>query len=485
MNNRNIELSEKMFDEEKFSEFFGERISLKDALTIYKKARIATFLLGSENQRKASGTLAQYKKIIVRLKKADPQKQCCFAGFVALDGSADLKDRTKFTYKSALRSYSARIVLKLFPLIMQSCCHQNFKHEIMYFLENFTSSKGRKIEYLSNAQVEELKKSIKFLSEYPIQGLGRFNLQDLPKPANFNRKPSGSKKSDLRYFEDYIRKSSIGSDFYAVCWQHFQSLNPVENGNISKQVAAATFMLTGCRTSEFVRGIIVLQCRDLTRNKPILAFRIAGTKTSTSEAKHDVRTLTQNERNLLGRLSNERSEIDYNNRGQKHRYIIHAHINPITGWYHEILRKYGKQAINIPTAFENELSKLNLKLERITVVPTEHFSGRSDTRKAADNLYKMFVREGQKIFPKAKKNLTPYVFRHGFATYLRNQPETPLKTISSALGHQSDKSQRHYGLSKKSKTSHKFSGVDATASAIVRNKAHAYSQHNIFKHKLI
>lgn len=435
-------LLESSFDERAVAKHLKAILCSKQLVAVYESARVATYILGSDVQKKRSGTLKQYKKIVCRLIKEDPLHQCPFDGFITLQGASHLAAKTLATYKSALRSYAARIVLKYMPAILIKSCKRNHHAEVAAFFDMFEK------EYEPQPkrwQINQLKKAILFLEQYPLQTIGRFHQRQLKRPANYNRRPTGSKRTDVAYFEDYLQRNNDPRGFSEAVWAHFKKLNSEQPKFLWKQIAAGTFILTGCRASEYVRGVLLIAAKDISRNQHVLIFRITGSKLSNSMPFQDHVRLTKREIQMARINANDQSEIDYQNRGQAHRYIFRQDTNELTQWFLDYLHKEGHTPEIYPKTLLQNLGELNFEPTQLKVIPQKFTSDLNECRKNADRLGKMFVREGAKIFPGSHRNLTPYLFRHALAWNMRNTPGILKDKISLALGHQSDRSANHYG----------------------------------------
>ena len=435
-------LLESSFDERVIAKHLKASLCSKQLIAVYESARVATYILGSDVQKKRSGTLKQYKKIVSRLIKEDPLRQCPFDGFITLQGAPHLAPKTLATYKSALRSYAARLVLKYMPATLMKSCKVNHHAKVAAFFDTFEK------EYEPQPkrwQINQLKKAILFLEQYPLQTIGRFHQRQLKRPANYNRKPTGSKRTDVTYFEDYLQRNNYQRGFNEAVWAHFRKLTFEQPKFLWKQLAAGTFILTGCRASEYVRGVLLVAARDISTNQHVLIFRITGTKFSSSRPFRNHVHLTEREIQMARSNASDQSEIDYQNRGQAHRYIFRQDTNELTQWFLDYLRKEGRTQEICPKTLLQDFWSLNFEPTHLKVIPQTITSDVNECRKNADLLGKMFVREGAKIFPRSKKNLTPYVFRHALAWNMRNTPGILKDNISLALGHQSDRSANHYG----------------------------------------
>jgi len=464
-------LLESAFDEDALQKLSGAKISIFKVLQAYASARIATYVLGSDTQRKPSGTLKQYKKVIQRLNKADNLSNCPFKGLTNLENEASLSPRTLAMYRTAVRSYAARIVLSCAPAILIACSHQKHAQEIRAFFDHYETSY---VPRPNSGQIQALIKSINFLDTNPLQAVDRFHDRQLPRPANFNRKPTNSKRNNLRYFQDYLKKRDSEDDFYTIIWKHFSKLDDADSENLNKKLAAATFILTGCRASEYVRGVLVFIGIKKSTNQSILGFRISGTKVSkASSSKHTI-ALTEHEKKLADVVANDPAEKDYQNRGQGFRYIFLSNTNQITTWLVNFVRNAHSNSTQLPKTFLRELNEINISPTHLTVVPQQIPTDRNEHKKSADRLGKMFVREGRKIFPGSTQNLTPYVFRHALTSSIRSNSWISGETLSYLLGHQSDRSKNHYGDFSKSRLNSVLSQLDIITCQPLRQKTKSW-----------
>ena len=473
-------LLESAFDEDALQKLSGAKISIFKVLQAYASARIATYLLGSDTQRKQSGTLKQYKKVIQRLNKADEFGNCPFKGLMNLENEASLSPKTLAMYRTALRSYAARIVLSCAPATLITCSHPKNAHETKAFFDHFEKAY---VPQPKDGQIQALIKAINFLNTYPLQAVGRFHKRQLPRPANFNRKPTNSKRNNLLYFQDYLKKRHVSDDFYSIIWKHFSALNGTDSVNLNKQLAAATFILTGCRPSEYVRGVLVFVGIKKSTNQSVLGFRISGTKVSKANGSKHTVPLTGHEKKLANLVANDPAEKDYRNRGQDFRYVFLTYTNQITTWLANFVSDAYSNSTQLPKNFLRELSEINISPTHLTVVPQQISTDRNECKKSADRLGKMFVREGRKIFPESTQNLTPYVFRHALASSLRSKGGTSGETLSCLLGHQSDRSKNHYGDFSKSLKNLVPSEVHVVASQPLRQKGKSWKhdEHNNYQ----
>lgn len=101
-----------------------------------------------------------------------------------------------------------------------------------------------------------------------------------------------------------------------------------------------------------------------------------------------------------------------------------------------------------------------------------HLSPSERHRRLSVSLGKLVARLGRAAFPSLRHNLTPYVFRHAFAADLKVAGQCEPEIIAKALGHQSTRTQEHYGL----KSSTRALNVDrarqiiaVTATSPIRN----------------
>ena len=460
-------LLESAFDEAALQKQLGAKVSILKVIKTYGSARIATYVLGSDTQRKHSGTLKQYKKVIKRLNKADALGKCPFQGLTNLENEGNLTVKTLAVYRTALRSYAARIVLWCAPGLLIASSYKENASEIKAFFDHYERNHVRRP---TEAQLKALIKAINFLDTHPLQSVGRFHSHQLPRPANFNRKPSNSKRNHLLYFQNYLKKKHIEDDFYTIIWKHFSALGDADKINLDKQLAAAILILTGCRASEYVRGVVVFSGIKNSTKQSVLGFRISGTKVSKANGSKHTIHLTDHEKMLADFVANDTAENDYKNRGQNYRYILLSNTNQITRWLVNLVRNTHSKSTQLPKNFYKELSEINVDPTHIKVVPQQILADTNAHKKSADRLGKMFVREGRKIFPGSTQNLTPYVFRHALASLIRSNTEISDETLSYLLGHQSDRSKNHYGNFSKSNMKSAPSKLNVIASQPLRQK---------------
>jgi len=137
-------------------------------IEIYRAARVSTLILGSDQNRQKSGTLKQYKRIIVNLKKQSSAKNCAFKGFELITSSTPpYSKNTISTYKSALRSYASRTVLNVLPSILQKAALPNKKKAVSEYFLKYAYFEQNLERRLTQWQVNELVNAIGFLIKNP------------------------------------------------------------------------------------------------------------------------------------------------------------------------------------------------------------------------------------------------------------------------------------------------------------------------------
>ena len=474
LKNKNVDrLSADLIDGNALSQILGADICTENLIDAYESARVSTYILGSDKLRKATGTLKQYKNIIKRLKAVEKSNECPFLGLEKLIEESKLSTKTISTYRTALRSYAARSILKCGPSIVLRTCYPSNTQSLRDF---FNTYEFKYVKHSKDWQIDELRKSILFLTNNPLQSIGRFHLRQLPSPANYNRKPTNSKRDDITYFENYLKKRKPSVTFKDAIWSHFSDVGNTQPRKRWKQVAAGVSILTGCRPSEYVKGVLLIVADEKSTNERFIGFRISGTKCSAdANADNDI-VLTSHELELAALKNNDQAEINYNNRGQKHRYIFWSNNNPITNWFHDYICETGCLDQNLHDTVTEELTQHNFTAYFVKAEPKNIPQNAAERKRAADNLGKMFVREGKKIFPSAERNLTPYVFRHALASEFRANTTLPNETVSYALGHQSDRSKNHYGSFTKSNVTPKCANVIVSASNTLRKQSQPWEQ---------
>ena len=467
MNRTITELNKEYFSQALLPEELQNVYDLARIIEVYKASRVSTLILGSDQNRQKSGTLKQYKSIIINLKKQSSAENCAFKGFeLILSSATSYSKNTISTYKSALRSYASRTLLLLLPSILQKAALPKQRIAITEYFSKYAYFDQHLEQTLFPWQVKELVNSIAFLIDNPPLLTPRTSIEKQGKPESYKRRPTQSKFDALRQFENYLKKSGTYLSFFEHCWQYYELLDHEAKFTRAKQLIAATFLSTGCRPSEFQSGILGIIALDKETGTKCLALRISGKKLSSSENyfKHDC--LDEHEARYQRSVEGIPALNHYLNRGQSYRYIIHKTFSGPQIWLETFIKQAKISQEKLPQKLLNELAEIGLISVELRLLKITARKQAISTSSAALN--KTFVRDGLKIFPNSVCNLTPYVFRHAFKTAFENQDGIDQMQLSEALGHQSQKSKSHYGRRNSKSSNLAFKNVTAFAPRLVR-----------------
>ncbi|WP_281966388.1 hypothetical protein [Roseovarius nanhaiticus] len=178
--------------------------------------------------------------------------------------------------------------------------------------------------------------------------------------------------------------------------------------DITRRAILATMMLTGVRPAEFAEDygvdIRLVEAEGADR----LIFQIKGAK-----------CITQLYETLPGK-------------GQSVREIEIACKVPEASWLREAVLEKGNLHLTVSSPAKSA--------NGIQLPASERH------RRVSVSLGKLVTRLGKLAFPSLRHNLTPYVFRHAVAADMKNSDRFDSEMIASALGHQTTRTQRSYGL---------------------------------------
>jgi len=195
------------------------------------------------------------------------------------------------------------------------------------------------------------------------------------------------------------------------CWRdHFWKM-ALTDDYVSAQRCAiiAALMLTGCRPVELSERLGVTVELGEANGESILAFAVRGAKTAPE----------------LG------PELE--GKGQALRRIEMTCQSPESIWLRDHIAQSGSAHLEIKEA-TTPRSPTGMWLS-----PAEQ------ERRLSVSLGKQMTRLGARAFPKQRKNVTPYVFRHALAADMKADEMISDQTIAACLGQQSTRTLRHYG----------------------------------------
>ncbi|WP_336096419.1 site-specific integrase [Roseovarius sp. CH_XMU1461] len=124
-------------------------------------------------------------------------------------------------------------------------------------------------------------------------------------------------------------------------------------------------------------------------------------------------------------------------KGQTHRHLHLRAQTPMAKWLAETALKYPGQRF----LFRLKTPRFDAGGKPLTRVER--------SRRVSQRLGKLCRRIGKQAYPRMRKHLTPYVFRHALASDLRGTSNHSPEAVAQILGHQSDRTQQHYGSSKR------------------------------------
>lgn len=171
-----------------------------------------------------------------------------------------------------------------------------------------------------------------------------------------------------------------------------------EEINAKYRDAIAVIATTGARPSEIARGATI-HCEKNKNGESLLVITIAGTKVTASTG--------QPQRTLRVRIHNS----------------IAQHL----------ATRVGEQGCNALT---------------ISTHPA--------------NLCAAVIKAGRKAFPRLEGTVTPYVFRHAFASDLKAAKVNPI-LLAQALGHRATETQQYYGYARCGSNNSPLEGIKASA----------------------
>ena len=284
-----------------------------------------------------------------------------------------------------------------------------------------------------------------------------------------------SKRTDVTYFN----KKSLSRDFRDAAWDYLAtyegktSLNRTQNTDRMRSVAVLS--LTGCRPSELVHGVQVFVENDAQReDTAALIFRIQGSKVTEFDTDTESSLITKITKKELARKTefiNSQENLESSEKGHQWRYIRIESSQPEALWLADTLIDEQTKQGGLNYA---PLSPERLGLSEYEVVadlPQEQiiaygFIQPSYVRKndidvenpvqrhrAVDALDKQIKQLGKSVFKGARKPLTPYVFRHAFASEVKAfamssaDPDENVQDRSATMGHRSTRTITRYGSS--------------------------------------
>ncbi|WP_417476109.1 site-specific integrase [Leisingera sp.] len=363
----------------------------------------------------ATGSWQTYGKRAASLARSHPSRDP-YLVFLDRDQREDWKNSSqRQDFRTALTRLGSNTLLEQLP------------HFLHWALANEPSSNRR--QALINDLFPELSLRPVTIEDDPEESLAyavlkvsRFLIEVPPKaaagppqktirPSKASRKKQSSGAyaalAALRTHER--RKRSDDPDY---CWRRrfWQEVCRDRHIGALEKAAIAILMISGARPSELSdqHGVGIGVSPDGTH----LIIAIRGAKCG-SETGHTI------------------------GKGQARRHLKLQAQTPMTKWLAQTALQYPKQrfVVRFKTPHSDAGGRPLTQTER--------------SRRASQRLGKLCRRLGKQAFPRMRKSLTPYVFRHALASDLRGTSSHAPEAVAQILGHQSDRTQQHYGSSKK------------------------------------
>lgn len=388
-----------------------------NSLIAYPHAREADLLFTPE-ALVASGTWQKYEQRVAALARSNRNNDP-FAAFLKKDltqGWANIN--TRQASRSALVRMAGQVVAEHAPIFWKEVlsltdagpARSALIDQLNGTVDADAMAQMRAArESLNGTERNRLAQAVAFLIAMPPdpehRGLRRRQSKEDTDPK---KKPAPAIVAlrALNRHEDNKRKKHP-----TYCWRdHFWKM-ALADDYVSAQRCAiiATLMLTGCRPVELSDRLGVTVDLREKNDESILAFAVRGAKTAPE----------------LG------PELE--GKGQALRRIEIICQSPESIWLRDHIAQSGNARLEIKEA-TTPRSPSGMWL-----------SVAEQERRLTVSLGKLMTRLGARAFPKQRKNVTPYVFRHALAADMKSDESISDETIAACLGQQSTRTLRHYG----------------------------------------
>ncbi|MEQ8255234.1 MAG: hypothetical protein RH980_04145, partial [Roseovarius confluentis] len=375
----------------------------------------------------ASGSWEKYEHRAKSLARKHPSRDPFLAYLSNDEHGTWPSPNSRQSYRSALVRLAARDILELAPsfwlhtvgLAVGEEEKSDLVRTILARLEPETQDRIRQAsKTISNFQIRKLERAVEFIIAIPPDpdhtALRHRSRQ--PSPTETKPGSSASKNSTLYKLNQHQRRKSKEASTYD--WRsHFWNAAVMSDTHLEdhRRACIATLMLSGFRPSELCDDLGVTVDAIALGDIHHIAFEIAGSKCTESDAIHP-------------------------GKGQQSRYIEIACETPEAAWLFDHVAEQPDRAVRL------FLGAPTYDRKGIELMPTER------RRRVSNQLGKLIARLGKVAFPGLSSNLSPYVFRHALSSDLRAPGHQSNRGgIASALGHQSEKTQQHYGSPNTSK----------------------------------
>jgi len=347
-----------------------------------------------------------------------------FISYLSIDhANGWTSGNSRQSYRSALIRMAAQDVLEMAPTYWrQVVADENDAAERKHLVGFLERHLGKDVfDQMSNVrerllvdQLRQLTSAMAFLVLVPPDP-HHTALRDRPTKEGRGKDPDesrslASKKTTLYALNQHQRRKA--KTFPNYDWRsHFWAMAVIPDQHLDdhRRACLAALMLTGCRPSEFSDDLGVAIHTSDTDRRPCLHFEIAGAKVS--------------------------DEIDgHLGKGQSWREIdTHCQTDEAI-WLFDYMRKLDQKSmvLKVPTVTHKQSGEVLMPIER--------------HRRVSVSLGKLITRLGKIAFPHLRHMLTPYVFRHAFTSdFKAGGQEMDARDLAGALGHQSARTQQHYG----------------------------------------
>ncbi len=275
---------------------------------------------------------------------------------------------------------------------------------------------------------------------------------------------------------------------------HYLESTP-ESGKDDKKRQAAIFTFTGCRPSEFSKGIRIYleDTRVLgVTEKPVycFVFRILGSKCTVLADEEEIAIfgkMNAAEKLFKAEVYANQAHRSNQERGHDWRIVRVVSDAPEAAFLASHILDNG-DAVDTDLSRDPSLSDAEkVAIQELTSGPLMHVAtiyprrideaflaaGEEDElpeeviNKQAHNIGAWVSYHAEKLYPRLDEVVTPYAWRHQFASDLKAFAENP-ELFARALGQRSQKTQAHYGHSSSS-IAKKFGHVSIRTSQVVRD----------------
>ncbi|QFT94368.1 Phage integrase family protein [Roseovarius sp. THAF9] len=374
-----------------------------------------------------SGTWAKYEQRAKSLARKHPSRDPFRAYLLYDEHGTFSSSNSRQSYRSALVRLAARDVLELAPSLWRQILNfaageekiRDLEPTISAFIDGETWDHIQQASgTLSNVQLRKLERAVEFIITVQPDPDHTALRHRSRQPSSMETKSgsSTSKNSTLYKLNQHQRRRAKMLPAYD--WRsHFWNAAVMPDTHLDdrRRACIAVMMLTGCRPSELCDDLGITVAAIALGDNHHLAFEIAGAKCTESGGTHP-------------------------GKGQQSRYIEIACETPEAAWLFDHVAEQPDRAVRL------FLGAPTYDRKGIALMPTER------RRRVSNQLGKLICRLGKVAFPRLSSNLSPYVFRHALSSDLRAPGhQSDRGGIASALGHQSEKTQQHYGSPNTSK----------------------------------